>query len=234
MNKVNPDKVKESFKEQLDELSEFLNRMVVQIQGSHNEKADLSQLSQSVFLSQFVAYEVMVSDLFLSYICKDPSQLQNEYEKRIGKSIHKGYGSAWRGNIQFNKRTTIPYAEVQALVDAEGRNLSFKNVSGMKQEAQLLLAPKFCNKIKSIPDEDCRLLDTAKAIRNYIAHRSPSSRDYMNQLLLEIDQQDINSGLGRGSGKEVKVAGTFLKAKVEGKPRVQLYMDRLLQITSRM
>ena len=234
MNKVSPEKVKESFKEQLDELSEFLNRMVDQIQGTHNEKADLSQLAQNVFLSHFVAYEVMVSDLFISYISKDPSQLQKEYEKRIGDSIDSKYGSAWKDNIQFNRRKAIPYAELQTLVDSEGRNLSFKDVNGMKQEAHHLLAPKFCNRIQSIPEVDCRLLDTAKAIRNYIAHRSPSSRDYMNQLLLKVDQQDINSGLGRGSGKEVKSAGTFLKAKVDGKPRVQLYMDRLLQITDRM
>lgn len=231
MNKVNPDKVKESFKEQLDELGQFFDRMASQIQGTHNEKADLSQLAQSVFLSQFVAYEVMVSDLFLAYIKKDPSQLQNEYEKRIRTSISGRYGSAWMSMIQLDLRKAISCAE---LVDADGRNLSFTNVNKMKEKANELLAPKLCKRIENVPKDDCKLLDTAKAIRNYIAHRSPASRIHMNQLLLELDQEGINYGLGRRSGKEVKSAGTFLKAKIDGKPRVQLYRDRLLQIASRM
>ena len=234
MNKVNPDKVKESFKDQLDELGQFFDRIASQIQGTHSEKADLSQLAQSVFLSQFVAYEVMVSDLFLSYINKDPSQLQNEYEKRIHTSISDRYGPAWTSMIQLEIRKATSYAELKELVDADGRNLSFTDANKMKEEANKLLAPKFCNKIKNIPKNDCELLDTSKAIRNYISHRSPASRTRMNKLLLKLDQEGINHGLGRRSGREVKSAGTFLKAKIEGKPRVLLYRDRLLQIASRM
>ena len=234
MNRVNPDKLKESFKEQLDELGQFFDRIASQIQGTHSEKADLSQLAQSVFLSQFVAYEVMVSDLFLSYISKDPSQLHNEYEKRIRDSINGRYGSAWTDMVQLDRRKATSYAELKELVDTGGRNLSFTNVNKMKEEANKLLVPKFCRKIANVPKDDCDLLDTAKAIRNYISHRSPASRTHMNQLLLKLDQEGINYGLGRRSGREVKSAGTFLKAKIDGKPRVQLYRDRLLQIAYRM
>lgn len=233
MNKINADKVKESFKEQLDELGQFFDRMVSHIQGTHNEKADLSQLAQSVFLSQFVAYEVMVSDLFLSYINKDPSHLQNNHEKRIRDSISSRYGPAWTSMVQLDMRKVTSYVELKDLVDADGRNLSFTDVNKMKEEANKLLAPKFRERIKNLPEDDCKLLDTARTIRNYISHRSPASRARMNQLLLDLDREGLNHGLGR-TGNEVKSAGTFLKAKIDGKPRVQLYRERLLQIASRM
>lgn len=231
MRKADPDKVKRLFKEQLDELEQFFTRVATQIQGTPNEKADLSQLAQSVFLSAFVAYEVMVSDLFLAYINRDPSILQQDHESRIRKSLNDKFGN-WEKQIHFTTYQHIPFSQLPDLVDPDGRNLTFKDVSHMKEKSQKLLAAEYRKRIHDLSKSDERLLDTARAIRDYAAHRSDASRTRMNQKLSEVEGSG-NVGLGRKQN-EVHSAGSYLKSKVNGKPRVHLYFARFRNISNKM
>jgi hypothetical protein len=232
MRKADPDKVKQSFQQKLNELEQFLERVSKQIEGTSNEKADLSQLAESVFLSACVAYENMVSDLFLAYINRDPSKLQKQNETRIRQSIKQKFGD-WENRVQFTSYKHIPYSEIQGLIDPNNRNLTFKNAAEMKTKSNELLSRAYSKKINSCSQHDEQLIDTAKAIRNYIAHRSTGARDYMNQCLLKIDTKTVNAGLGREQNK-VDSAGSFLKTNINGKRRVRLYINRFRDIAGKM
>lgn len=141
MRKADPGRIKREFQEQLDELEEFFTRVSSQIQGSPNEKADLSQLAQSVFLSACVAHEVMVSDLFLAYINRDPSTLQRNYENRVRQSVRTKFGE-WETRIQFTNHQHIPFSDLPELIDPDSRNLTFRDVKTMKEKSSELLAQK--------------------------------------------------------------------------------------------
>ncbi len=232
LRKADPDIIKRSFQEQLDELEQFFTRVTSQILGTPNEKADSSQLAQNVFLSACVAHEVMVSDLFLAYINRDPSVLQRDYEKRVRQSVRSSYGD-WETRVQFTKQQHIPISELPNLIDPDSRNLTFKDVKKMKEKSSQLLSQQYSRRIRNLSKADEQLLDAAKAIRDYIAHRSGASRARMNQLLLEVESSPDNNGLGRKQN-EVHSAGSFLKTKVNGKSRVVLYFKRLEDIANKI
>ena len=104
MNKVSPAKIKALFKAQVDELTQFFVRVADRIEGKQNEKADLSQLAQSIFLSVSVAFEVTLSDLFTAYANRKPQRLQVEYEERIRKSVRDKFG-------EWVNRISMPHAQ---------------------------------------------------------------------------------------------------------------------------
>lgn len=231
MNKAKPDKVRRAFEQQLGELENFFERVAGQIQGTPHAKRDLSQLSQSVFLSASVALEVFLSDLFLAYINRDPTQIQAEHENQIRQSVKTKYGE-WESHVQFSVRHHISLTDLAKRLDPKDRNLSFKDTDAMKVKAQQVLATPYCKKITNIPSADQKLLDATIAIRNYIAHRSISSRRHMNDLLQNIESNStINSGLGR-TQNEVREAGSYLRARFEGSRRVLIYTRRMKQIAN--
>ena len=98
----------------------------------------------------------------------------------------------------------------------------------MKQKATDWLVDPYRTKIQALNDEDANLIDTARSIRNWIAHQSTGSGIIMNDMLKDIDQGagTPNNELGRGV-KDITNIGFFLKSQNNGERRVQAYSRRL-------
>jgi hypothetical protein len=123
--------------------------------------------------------------------------------------------------------------ELEIIVDPDSRNLTFTNAQTMVTKAQQWLAPAHSARISSLDDHDRRLYDTAKAIRDFVAHQSDASKALMNQRLASIELAGTNRGLGRG-GNLVHNVGAFLKSSAPIEPRVVLYIRRLNDLATKM
>jgi hypothetical protein len=82
-------------------------------------------------------------------------------------------------------------------------------------------------------DHDERLIDTTRALRDFVAHQSRGAKARMNEALRGVAQGAHNQYLGRGAN-EVHNIGSFLKAVFDGRRRIAIYAERLKDISGRM
>ena len=102
----------------------------------------------------------------------------------------------------------------------------------MIEAAKSWLAPKHYSGLVSLSPADHLLIDTARAIRNYIAHESGNAYSEMNHKLKDVDCGVPNDGLGRGKNF-IQDIGSFLKAYSGAERRVTRYLNRLDEIFSK-
>ncbi len=203
------------------------------LQGAEREKSDISQLASTTFLALYVAFEKFQSDLFLAYLNRDFSQYQSDLGAEISSSVRKKHGSWAENRISFTSVKHIKVSDLESIVDPTGWNLTFQSTSVMKEKANQWLAQSYAMRIKGLSDHDARLIDTAKSIRDFIAHGSESSKERMNHELSKVAKGSHNQFLGRGPQK-IHNIGAFLKAIFDGKSRIGAYSDRLRDIAKRM
>ena len=233
MRKVDPVDVRADFRVDVLSLMAYMNRARMALEGESHEKGDVSRLATTSFLPLYVRFERFLSDLFLAYLNRNFSRYQSWTEGRIEQSVEQRIGQWAKDRLQFNTVKHVKVHDLESIVDPEGRNLTFRDTDKMKLRAREWLSPQHANRLTNLADHDCRLIDTARAIRDFIAHRSPGSRVRMNAMLRTVAAGGHNGHLGRGK-KEVQNVGVYLKAVRARKRRVAIYAQRLNDISTRM
>ncbi len=233
MRKIDPADVQTQYATDLDDMRDHFRRLERAIKGTSHEQGDLSRLAESAFLSGFASFERFVSDLLLAYLNRDFTVYQRDLKRRISQSVDSKFGPWESGRTRFDSVKHVAVADLEGIVDPEGRNLTFKDAAQLKSDARCSLSPAHAARIQGLNNADERLIDTAKAIQNFIAHRSPTSKESMNSLLATVDQGGANAGLGRGQN-EIHQIGAFLKSRTVGLRRVIGYLARLKAVGQAM
>lgn len=233
MRKLDPQSVRDDFSAESQALMEYFGRARRALEGDVHEKRDVSRLASTTFLFLVVYFERFLSDLFLSYLNRDFSQYQATLEHRIKQSAEEKLGHWARGRTSFQAVKHIKVTDLEGVVDPTGWNLTFKDGDTIKERAQEWLAPAHADRINALTEHDLRVIDTAKSIRNFLAHGSPSSKVRMNDALSEVSRGHHNQYLGRGA-QLVHNVGAYLKAVFAGQRRITIYADRLNDIAGRM
>lgn len=233
MRKVDPQSVRDQFHAEADDLITFIQRIGKTLSGSAHSELDISRLASTTFLTLYVSFERFQSDLFLAYLNRDFSQFQAFKESSIRSSVRHKFGSWLENRLKFARVAHIAIDELEGVVDPDGWNLTFRDVSEMKQRATNWLAGPHASRLNSLSAADDHLVDTAKSIRNFIAHESPSAKRKMNEKLASVNNAGGNGGLVRG-GQNVHKVGAYLKAVKSGDRRIKRYADRLKNIAVRM
>jgi hypothetical protein len=137
-------------------------------------------------------------------------------------------------NIKFPKHIVVD--DIEKMVNPKRSNVSLPNSKEMIKRANKWLDRSFAIKFSKLTIEDQKLLDSVKSIRNFLAHRSESSLDGMNKQLGNIETTlPANAGLGKGTANEIRSAGKYLRTKTSsGKRRVEIYLERLRQISDKL
>jgi hypothetical protein len=226
VRKVNPADVRTAFSSEADEILASFDRVVLGIAGISTEKKDVSTLATNSFLALYVAFERFVSDLFLAYLNRDFSRYQALLVHRLTTSIEDKFGDDVRALVTIHTKKHVKLSELEGIVDPDGRNLTFHTVEKLKETATSWLITASANRIATISNHEARLIETAKAIRDFIGHQSPSARERMNGLLATVEQGHHNRYLGRGA-KDVQNVGVYLKAVCAGQRRLHRYGDCL-------
>ena len=233
MRKIDPADVRADFHREIVDLVDYSGRTASAISGSPKEQGDLSRLAENTFLRAFVSFERFLSDLFFAYMNRDFSAYQRDLSQRIHSSIDDKFGTWARARLAYNSKKHVNVPELEGILDPDGLNLTFSQAQDIHDKATRWLAAPHRTRVHSLSDHDDRLIDTARAIRNFIAHRSSSSKHLMNERLGSVQSSAHNQHLGRGAQQAHNI-GAFLKAVFGGQRRAELYALRLQSISQQM
>ncbi|WP_439865643.1 hypothetical protein ACTAB9_17415 [Pseudomonas syringae] len=235
MRKVRPQDVLSSYVTQVDQALAHYERVVAALKGTPNVKLDTTLMSRGLLHTVFVDFECFISDLFVAYLNRDFSQYQSTFENSVRQAAAQKHSSWLSNRITFNRPAHMKLDEIADAIDPTGWNMTFKSCSMMKDKARLWLAAPYAAKITSLDSEDENLVDTARALRNWIAHQSDGSGAIMNTMLADIEKGPgtSNHELGRGVN-EIASVGAFLKSQVNGHSRAQIYARRLKEVANNL
>ena len=233
MRKVNPADTRTFFSDQIDGISAYIDRVAEALVGTPKEKSDISHLCESAFLDAIVEFESFIFEIFLAYMNKDFQQYQADLAGRISSLIQKECGVWAQNRTKYSPVSNLAVDKIADILDPDSKILTFSDSAKMIKTAKKWITPKLNSGIVRLPKPDLLLVDTARSIRNYIAHGSEKAYKEMNAKLLVIDKGPPNGNLGRTVNK-VDNVGSFLKTYVNGKRRIELYLQRMKSIANRM
>ncbi len=233
MRKADPAYLKAQYSEQIDHMLAYLNRVAGALRASPNQKADVSHLSESVFMDAVVEFEQFVSDLFVTYVNRDFTQFQNDLSQRISQSIKEKYGNWAESRTRFSTVAHMPVDQIEEILDPKAQIITFVGSDKMIDAARKWINARDNSGIVGMSTADKSLIDTARSIRHYIAHGSDRAYTEMNDRLAIIDQGPPNDGMGRTQHK-VNNIGSFLKTEINNGRRVEKYLRRLNSVFSGM
>jgi hypothetical protein len=167
----------------------------------------------------------------LAYLNRDFSTYEQRLIGRVTDSVRDKFGAGVVALVTIRPKGHVRMDELQGIVDPNGFNLTFSSVDRLKDTASQWLTAAHVSRIKSITQHEGRLMDTARSIRDFIAHRSAAARATMNNALSTIQSGTHNRNLGRGPN-EVHSVGSYLKAEFSGRRRLHLYADGLKNIAT--
>ena len=233
MRKVDPEDVRTAFVNDARALMEYMDRTRRALEGGPHEKRDISRLASTTFLSLYVSFETFLSDLFLAYLNRDFSQYQASLGNRITQSVSEKFGAWAAGRSPFVSIRNVAVADLEDIIDPNGWNLTFRSAEVIREKACEWLSPAHRGRIQSLTPSDEDLIDTARAIRDFIAHRSLGSKNRMNQQLQIVERHGRNPNLRRGRNA-IQDEGVYLKAVFGGQRRIAVYASRLQDIAGRL
>lgn len=233
MRKVDPADVLADFEQASAQVVDHFDRIAVALSGNATREGNISQLATESFLALFVAFERFTSDLLLAYLNRDFSQYQKDLAFRLTASVKDKFGTGVSARVELKTKKHVSVAELEQIVDPTGWNLTFTSVEKLKDYAQRVLAPNHRGRIQSITASEARLIDTARSIRDFIAHQSPGSKQRMNEALATVETAAHNRHLGR-QGNQVQSVGPYLKSAPAGQRRLHRYAQGLLAVANHM
>jgi hypothetical protein len=222
----------DDFRSQTSELLKYYQRLSAALNKKSHELSDRSTLAEQTLVNAATAFEGFLSDIFIAFLNRDSSKYQDEIFNRIKLSVREKYGEWHAQRMSFAKVQHVNAADVKDLLDPTGWNITFKSAEVLKTKAGEWLAASVAKRVKALTEHDERVIDTTKAIRDFIAHRSESAKRRMNETLDDVGKGPPNRNLGRGA-HQIHKAGSFLKAEFGGSTRVELFIERLREIAEK-
>lgn len=233
MRKKSAGKVVEDFKAQVDEYIAFYTNVRSLIEEEEDSTDQINKLAEQTFISIAVAVEGFFSDLIIAYINRAPARFREYIGHRAESSMTDKFGEPVWKKADLNLPTHPKVDFIRQAVDPEGYNFSASTYGGLLSDAKPWLSDKHYSLLESIPDVDRRILDTVKAIRNYVVHRSKAAQKPMDNRIETVGKGQPNHGLGRQKNK-VRNVGSYLKAGCQGSSRLEVYGHRLSDIASKL
>ncbi len=234
--------------------------------ATYSGKAPLNEDAENAFLRIVVAWETFLSDWLVSAVVRDPTVLGMKYQNDLEEWLASKYGlsvadyqaathlSALKATLHFASPT---FEEVRTLLDPRGRNIEFRDLKDFRARAERLAAPSYATRARSAIPQSGRpndgVVEAASAIRNWLAHRSPLSREEMRTRLASLRDANLASaGFPSSAGGYLKhltvgpavklplftpaaqPAGTQPTSDPYGRRRIVLYANEYVRIAWRL
>ena len=181
MRKVSPDALRDDFRRQLADLTTFHNTGFATFPSG----TDQSTLTDHSLLAAAVTWEGFVSDMFIAYINRDATRfkqhLKDSFETHLSNSSTPKRVFDAFGALTFPAH--LKKAEVLALANSMGNNITFANFDQLEEKAGTWLVAAHAVKFSGLTAQQKAVVNSVIALRNHIAHRSQRSLDAMNDVL---------------------------------------------------
>jgi len=225
MRKVDPTALCSDLQKEIDSLLEFYRAAVdlMRLRGE-NPKKHISLLAEVVFHRGCVAVESFLSAWFVGCLNQDAAVYVEWLKNSIRQSISNKCGLCIDTFVEFKTPKHLSRHVVEELLDPEGKNVTFCDLDEMEKRAREWLVPIWASKISGIPRNRKVILNTARAIRNCIAHQSTRSFHEMNEAIKRLPKEDVATHL-RIKTNSVKKVGSYLRTRMNGKSRVEIFFE---------
>lgn len=191
-------------------------------------------------------FELFQHNWMIATISKKPSQFVSRLNKELADEAKKlpghGYVTALGSlSLTYPRRPTAD--QIESLLDKSGQNVTFRDVSSWRSSAVKDLAPPYIGKLSRIErtPEDVWPLDLLKSVRNAIAHGSARSKRDLNRRLAPYSATNktgcigaLNAPLRRTGTTQVRDVSTYLYAAVPGGRRVDVLVDRVVDVVDKL
>lgn len=183
MRKVSPTDVRDDFRTQLAAITAFHTSGY----EAFSADADRSTLTEHTLLATAVAWEGFVSDMFIAYINRDATRFKQHLQASF--DIHMNASSTPKRVFDAFGTLTFPAhlkkADVLALANSLGNNITFPNFEQLEDRANTWLVPAHASKFSGLSAQQKAVINALVSLRNHVAHRSQRSLDAMNEALAQ-------------------------------------------------
>ncbi|MEO8330618.1 MAG: hypothetical protein ABI586_11470, partial [Candidatus Nanopelagicales bacterium] len=139
MRKISPKNVKDDFRQQLADLTQFHHTGF----GAFPTESDQSTLTEHSLLAAAVIWEGFVSDMFIAYVNRDATRFKGHLKASF--EDHLRTASTPKRVFDAFGTLTLPVhlkkADVQALANSLGNNITFPNFGDLEQRSSTWLVP---------------------------------------------------------------------------------------------
>ncbi|MBF9030625.1 hypothetical protein HKCCE3408_09470 [Rhodobacterales bacterium HKCCE3408] len=225
MRTMDPALVRASFNAQVTETIAFYRstRSLLTSDG------DISKLSALTMVALATTWESFLSDLFVAYINRDPSQFVTHLEYALLAGLTDKQKEIQSRYAKFNRPGSVDRATINALLDPNGNNITFPNTSELKVGATRWLSVANGAGVAAITDQQGAIIDLWIALRNHIAHDSERSREALKRA--------VSRGVLHGTGlhratNAIHTPGVYLKSMHQpgGNPRLEVIAGHMSAI----
>jgi hypothetical protein len=226
MRTANPNSIRDDFVAALaDVRTTFISAENSNIAGGGKKL-----ITEFSFLSAAILLEGYISDLFVAYINRDDTAFAAHLVGHMKIETNDPFATEAKGFASISIRKHLTTAEIRSVLDSKDYNVTFPTVAAMKAGAGKWLSNADKLHFHNISAAHGAVIEATKAIRNFLAHRSPASKATMQNALTNAH---LPADLRRGQ-HQIKDAGSFLRAKpTPPQPhRLALYLTQLEQIAT--
>lgn len=226
MRTKDPANIKSDFLSSLKDVEDaYVSMAGAALAPTHN-----NLMAEYTFLGASVLLEGFVSDLFVAYINRDNSIFVNYLTGRMKIEPDGTYARRAKNFAGIDIKSHLSQEAIRSILDPSGYNVSFKSADDLKEKAGIWLAQPYRGHVHAMTTANSAVFEAIKAIRNFLAHRSKSAKDNMQDILV---MNDLPQGLRRGQNK-VHSVGYYLDSRPNYRDghRLENYLSALRSLAN--
>jgi hypothetical protein len=180
MRKLDPGAIREDFESALHDV-EMANDAVL---AAGVTRTIQKLVTESSMLAAAVFWEGFVSDLFIAFVNRDTSAYASFAEVAVRQHAQTKFGADVVKAVSLELERHISAERVRLLLDSRGYNVTFKTGADLIQRARDWLALPYRNNFMTLAAAAVAFINAFSAIRDFLAHRSKSSKAKMAAALM--------------------------------------------------
>ena len=249
VNTLNPNSVVDQFINTVDSAHARYLEMYSILAASNLGRLELRKsLTSDLAFRVGTEWELFQHRWHIASISKKPSTFVATIQKDLNDALRKSQAKHILDTLWSNA-TTIPRRlsaeQIDALIDPDGYNVTFKDGEAWAAKAGLHLAAAHADAVRRVVSspEDESLVALLKAVRNVIAHNSTSSLEEFNRHVRSRPAGErvglvgsSNAPLLRDGAARVRDVPTYLhgRGNAASPRRVTVLTTRIMRVAQRL
>lgn len=200
--------------------------LVDALKGRPREQSLHSILAEQCAMSIGVQWEAFATEIMVAHVVLSPRRCIEDLRDRVFHSVEQKFGYAVARRQTLNFPAALSESQALALLDPKAYNIP-STTEEFKKKANQVLDARHAIKF-SLAQPDAEFIEYLVALRNFIAHGSPSSRERLKASVAAL------AGSNGPLNSSTSNLGSYLKAKSGTRQRIALICDRVKQVASQL